>query len=149
MSNWLDFGNIAEVEQDQQILTGRFKKQPAIPKATQSVVAMGIEPAELDAIGESESKRDFEAETEDSDSATTDETDPEQAPNSPSDAKPAEFVDVKPADVNPVVVKPAAARPKEHNSKAGTAKSGVPKSGDLKHSSTVILAAANADVPRT
>ena len=142
-------GNIAEVEQDQQVLTGRFKIAPAIPKAAQST-AMGVEPAELDATGVSESKRDFEAEVADSDETDGDTTSSDASATDPAQsASPdAKVVDATPIVVQPPVVKPskkstdnkpATAHSKTADSKAGATKPTAAKSGPSKLPSTVAL----------
>jgi cell division protease FtsH len=74
-------GNIAEVELEQQIVTGKFRIAPAIPKTAQSV-ALGLKPADFGATGNPDSKRASAAKA--ADSATNS---PQQAPAKQSDLK--------------------------------------------------------------
>ena len=132
-------GNIAEVEQDQQVLTGRFKIAPPIPKAAQTV-ALGVEPADLDSTGVSESKRDFEDETEDSDAMDVQDSASNQVEAQPVD-------DPNPPVVKPPVVKSPDAKPAIPQRKSSDAKASGAKSKAAKSVTTVALSVANPEVP--
>ncbi len=131
--------NIAEVEQDQQVLTGRFKIAPPIPKAAQTV-ALGVEPADLDSTGISESKRDFEDETEDSDA-----TDAQDSASNQVDAKPVDAP--KPPVVKSPVAKSPDAKPAIPQRKSSDSKTAGAKSKAAKPISSVALSVANPEVP--
>ena len=152
-------GNIAEVEQEGQVLTGKFRKAPAIPKNAQSV-AMGLEPADLDATGVPESQRESEDEYADSDSPDADSpandqsagptdsrsADPKIPPAKPAGAKPKSGAS-KSAVLVAATSKPTDAKPPAPTSKKPDAKSGAAKSGSAKASAAPTGSVVALDAP--